>query len=110
MSWEMRFRETDWGRAVDVALVEVNSQGEVTHIAKPVQFEMVPINHGALSAPTFSIPFGVKFLEKLATNLAEHGVKPHSESKREGIILAMTEHLRDLRTILKLPSKGVWKQ
>lgn len=74
--------------------------------AKPVSFEMEPVEDGASSRPaTIELPhdFAVPFMQAMAEALDERGIKTDNDATLAGTLKAQTYHLEDLRRMLKLP-------
>lgn len=74
-------------------------------VAKPVklEFEELP-PHSASNGPTITMsrPAMTAFLQALAGQMDDNGIKKPSEEKIMGLLEATRAHLGDMRTLLKL--------
>jgi hypothetical protein len=72
---------------------------KITHIATPVNFEMVPVqNYGMRQLPTFCLEHEV--IQELYNQLTKDGYRATDQSYIEGELNATKEHLKDMQRIV----------
>lgn len=89
--------------SLDMYFVERDDSGEITHVAKPVDFIMEPIpDDGIISGPTFRIGRRDSdiLMQDMANELARNGVSPDATQKVMGQLEATKNHLEDMRTLV----------
>ena len=97
-------RGFDFGRGSRIAICETDVTGHVVSMAKPVTLEFEPLQRGSQIVPTFSLDTfqGDDLLRAFAEACNKANIKPPEPHRLEGKLEAMTAHLQDLRTLLKL--------
>ncbi len=97
---EFRFRLTDFDQGFEIAIVEKDERGRVTHVAKNIPLEMEPIEEGIASDWTIRLRGGERIASQMMSELARIGIKPESESKLEGELKATRIHLEDMKRLV----------
>lgn len=104
---KMLFDRSDWDRDLRI-LICVETEGRITHTAKPVEIELVPHEPGTGFGETFRISRRIEadgFLQSIHKSLEYLGSKAEPDSKLEGELEATKKHLDDLRNMLGLDEK-----
>ena len=97
-----------WDDGVDLYFIEERADGKRS-IVKPVQFEMETLKESQMiETPTLRLNgmWGRQLLQAFSEALQKEGIKPESDSKLEGKLLATEYHLEDMRELLELSSKN----
>lgn len=91
----------DFALKTDIFIVRDDHNGQ-RWIAKPMVLEWVKHEHGISEDPSLSIHQNVEgeFLKALTDAISEKGIKPESDSKLEGKLIATEKHLEDMRTLV----------
>lgn len=95
---KIKLQERYGGMGYDLYVYTHNPDGSTTLDKNGLQ-EKIP-EGGAVSVPSFR--FQRDDLQLLMEELARVNIKPKEASKTEGLYAAQSEHLKDLRKILKL--------
>ena len=84
-----------------ISVTFVTERGNRRFYAKPINLEFTEVEEGAAFEPTLKIPGEEcrSFLASMAEALREKGIKPE-ESKLEGKVEALQNHLKDMRRLV----------
>jgi hypothetical protein len=101
---KMLFDRSEWDRELRI-LICVEAEGIITHVAKPVEIELVPREIGKPLGETFVVSHHIEaegFLQSIHKSLKYIGSRAEPDSKLAGELEGIKKHLEDLRNILGL--------
>lgn len=97
-SWKIKINSSNWRPGFDVFIFKQKSDGTVDVLSAD---KIKNYEEGAEIDIKSSIYFDPEIAQEMATALNEIGINPKKEFV-EGKLEAQTEHLNDLRKLLKL--------
>jgi len=97
----IRFRTAvvDHANSVSILACVDDAGGDISHIGKRVNFEIVPHERGHV-IPEGTIELDIRAAQSLLDSLIEAGMKPTKIANQAGEIARISDHLQDMRRLV----------